>query len=163
HLQALGGAMSIPIERVRPGPGQESVWDYPRPPRVETTPRHLQIIFNGITLADTRRAIRVLETSQAPVYYIPPADILMAQLDANEEVTLCEWKGLAHYYDVVVGDRRASHAAWTYPDPTAGYELIRNHLAFYPQGMDRCLVDGEVAQPMPGSFYGGWVTRDVVG
>jgi uncharacterized protein (DUF427 family) len=155
--------MSIRIERVPPSPGQESVWDYPRPPRVERTPRHIQVIFNGLTLADTRRAVRVLETSQAPVYYLPPEDVLLSRLDPAEEVTLCEWKGLAHYYDLVVGDRTAKHAAWTYPEPAAGYELIRGYLAFYPQRMDRCLVDGEAAQPMPGGFYGGWITRDVVG
>jgi uncharacterized protein (DUF427 family) len=155
--------MPIQIQRVRPGPGQESVWDYPRPPRVEPSPRQLQVFFNGIMLADTRRAVRVLETSQAPVYYIPLEDVQQQFLDRCQHVTLCEWKGEAGYYDVVAGGRRAETAAWTYHRPAPGYEAIRDHVAFYPQLMDQCLVDGEAAAPMPGGFYGGWVTRDVLG
>lgn len=155
--------MAIRVQRVAPGPGQESVWDYPRPPRVEATGRHIQVIFNGITLADTRRAVRVLETSQAPVYYIPLADVQRQYLETGQQVTACEWKGLAHYYGVAASDRRVANAAWTYHDPTPGYDAIRDHVAFYPQLMDQCLVDGELATPMPGGFYGGWVTRAVVG
>ena len=155
--------MSAQIQRIEPGLGQESVWDYPRPPRVEASTRHIQVIFSGLILADTRRAVRVLETSQAPAYYIPPEDVLQSCLSQSEQVTLCEWKGRANYLDVVVGDRRAANAVWTYHEPLAGYELIRDYLALYPQLMDQCLVDGEVATPMPGGFYGGWVTRDVVG
>ena len=155
--------MTVQAERVQPGPGQESVWDYPRPPRVEMTTRHIQVIFNGLTLADTRRAVRVLETSQAPVYYIPLVDIQQQSLDASQQVTLCEWKGRANYYAVIAGDRREENAAWTYHTPMPGYEAIRDCTAFYPKLMDQCLVDGELAAPMPGGFYGGWVTRDVVG
>ena len=148
---------------MEPGAGQESVWDYPRPPRVEPTSRHIQVIFNGLTLADTRRAVRVLETSPAPVYYIPPEDIQRQCLESSQQATVCEWKGLANYYGVAAGERRVANAAWTYHAPTTGYEAIRDYVAFYPQHMDRCLVDGELATPMPGGFYGGWVTRDVVG
>jgi uncharacterized protein (DUF427 family) len=155
--------MSIPVQRVRPGPGQESVWDYPRPPRVEATPRHIQVIFNGLTLADSRHALRVLETSQAPAYYIPLADVQSQYLETSQQVTVCEWKGLASYYGVAAGARREANAAWTYHEPTPGYDAIRDHVAFYPQLMDQCFVDGERATPMPGGFYGGWVTRDVVG
>jgi uncharacterized protein (DUF427 family) len=155
--------MSVNIQKVKPGPGQESVWDYPRPPRVELTARHIQVMFNGVTVADTRRAVRVLETSQAPVYYIPLADVQQQHLDASQQVTMCEWKGQANYYDLVADDRRVENAAWTYRQPVTGYEAIRDHIAFYPQLMDQCLVDGEVAASMPGGFYGGWVTRDVVG
>jgi len=155
--------MAMHIERVKPGPGQESVWDYPRPPRVEPTERHIQVIWHGVSLADTRRAVRVLETSQAPVYYIPLGDIQRQYLVASLQKTVCEWKGLANYYGVAIGDRQVPDAAWTYLEPSAGYAAIRGYVAFYPQQMDQCLVDGELAQAMPGGFYGGWITRDVVG
>jgi uncharacterized protein (DUF427 family) len=150
-------------QRIQPGPDQESVWDYPRPPRVEPCTRHIQVILNGITVAETRRAVRVLETSQAPVYYIPLADIDPHCLEAGRQVTLCEWKGHANYFAVAAGSRRVENAAWTYHAPAADYEAIRDHIAFYPQLMDQCLVDGERATSMPGGFYGGWITREVVG
>ena len=155
--------MSISVQRVQPGPGQESVWDYPRPPRVEPTARHIQVIFNGLSVADTRSALRVLETSQAPVYYIPLAEVDPHCLEATPQVTVCEWKGHANYFAVVAGGRRVENAAWTYHAPAAGYEAIRDAIAFYPHLMDQCLVDGEPAAAMPGGFYGGWVTHDVVG
>ena len=155
--------MSIPVARVLPGPGQESVWDYPRPPRVEPSARHIQVIFNGLTLADTHRAVRVLETSQAPVFYIPLADVQSQYLENTQQVTVCEWKGLANYYGVTAAGRRVANAAWTYHNPTPDYAAIREHVAFYPQLMDQCRVDGELATPMPGGFYGGWITREVVG
>jgi uncharacterized protein (DUF427 family) len=149
--------------RVEPGPGQESVWDYPRPPRVEDSPKHIQVIFAGLTIADSRRAKRVLETSHPPVYYIPPEDILMEYLERTDQASWCEWKGRAGYYTVTVKDRRASNAAWFYPDPEPAYQSIRNHVAFYPQLMDACTVDGERVLPQPGDFYGGWITSDIVG
>ncbi|MCA9990637.1 MAG: DUF427 domain-containing protein [Ardenticatenaceae bacterium] len=149
--------------RIAPGPGQESVWDYPRPPRLETTPRHIQVYFNGLLLADTRRAYRVLETSHPPVYYLPPADIQMQCLIPAGGQSWCEWKGQAAYYSVVVGERRAENVAWYYPNPTPSFLPIKNYVAFYPRPMDRCLVDGEVVVPQPGGFYGGWITSDVVG
>jgi uncharacterized protein (DUF427 family) len=148
---------------VEPGPGQESVWDYPRPPRVERTDRHLRVVFNGVTIAETRRAVRVLETSHPPVYYIPPEDIRLDHMVAVSGSSWCEWKGRASYYDVVVGDRRAERAAWSYPHPREGFEAIRDYVAFYPGPMDACTVDGERVTPQPGGFYGGWITRDVVG
>jgi uncharacterized protein (DUF427 family) len=151
------------VRRVIPGPGQESVWDYPRPPRVEDSDRHIQVVFSGIVIADTRRARRVLETSHPPVYYIPPGEVLMEALRTTSRTTWCEWKGQAVYYTVRVGDRRADNAAWAYPSPTTGYMSIKDYIAFYPQLMDACYVDGELAQPQPGHFYGGWVTHDIVG
>lgn len=151
------------VKRVEPGPDQESVWDYPRPPRLEPTDRHIQIIFNGEVIADTRNAKRVLETSQAPVYYIPPEDIEMEALERSDRRSWCEWKGRARYYTVRVGDTEAENAAWTYPEPTPAFAAIKDHVAFYAGPMDRCLVDGEEAQPSPGGFYGGWITSDVVG
>ncbi|HBL29650.1 MAG TPA: hypothetical protein DD490_22680 [Acidobacteria bacterium] len=151
------------IQPIVPAPGQESVWDYPRPPRVEATSRHLQVIFNGVVIADTVRAMRVLETSHPPVYYFPPEDVRRDLLHENEDGSWCEWKGLARYYDIEVGDRRAASAAWYFPLPSRIYEEMMGWIAFYPQRVDRCLVDGEVVVPQPGGFYGGWITRDVVG
>lgn len=149
--------------RIEPGPGQESVWDYPRPPRLEDTDKHIQVVFNGVVIADTRRAKRVLETSHPPTYYIPPEDIQMQFLEPSPRDSFCEWKGKARYYHVAVAGQRAQDAAWAYPRPQPGYERIRDHLAFYAQKMDACYVDGERVQPQPGTFYGGWVTGDVVG
>lgn len=147
----------------KPAAGQESVWDYPRPPRREKTSKRLQVIFAGQTVADTRRAWRVLETSHPPVYYLPPEDINMDLLREAGGGSWCEWKGQATYYDVVVGERVAHQAAWTYRRPAAAFIGIKDHQAFYAWAMDACLVDGEEARPQPGRFYGGWITDDVVG
>lgn len=149
--------------RIIPGPGQESVWDYPRPPRLEDTTRYIQVIFNGVTIADTCQAKRVLETSHPPVYYIPPEDIKLEYLRSASRSSWCEWKGQAGYYTVVVGDKRADYAAWFYPRPTADFEAIRSYVAFYPHLMDACYVDGERVRPQAGGFYGGWITGDIVG
>ncbi len=150
-------------ERIEPGPGQESVWDYPRPPRLERTARRIEIVFAGVTLVDTERAWRVLETSHPPIYYVPPGAIARGHLVDSRRESFCEWKGAARYRDVRVGDRVARDAAWFYPHPTAAFEPIRDHVAFYPAAMDRCSVDGEIVVPQPGRFYGGWITPDVVG
>jgi uncharacterized protein (DUF427 family) len=150
-------------QRITPAPGQESVWDYPRPPRLEPARRHIQIFFNGELIADTERAWRVLETSHPPAYYIPPEDIRDGVLQRGEGHSFCEWKGEARYHTVQAGDRRAANAAWSYPSPTPQFAPIKDHVAFYVGPMDRCLVDGEEARPQPGSFYGGWITDDVVG
>lgn len=146
-----------------PGPGQESVWDYPRPPVVRSTDEHVEVWFGRRCIADTRRALRVLETSQAPGYYVPREDVAPDVLVASAHRTFCEWKGWAHYHDVVVGPHRARAAAWSYPEPAARFEPLADHVAFYPQLMDRCLVDGEVVAANEGSFYGGWVTSRVTG
>ncbi len=151
------------VERIIPGPGQESVWDYPRPPRLEPTSRHIQVWFGGIAIADTCRAYRVLETSHPPTYYLPPEDIRMAHLIPVGGSSFCEWKGIAAYYTVVVGDRRAERAAWSYPHPTPAFRPLQNHVAFYAGAMDRCTVAGELVRPQPGGFYGGWITSDIVG
>ncbi|MBW4654543.1 MAG: DUF427 domain-containing protein [Kaiparowitsia implicata GSE-PSE-MK54-09C] len=149
--------------RISPGPGQESVWDYPRPPRLEDTPRRIQIIFNGETIADTTRAKRVLETSHPPTYYLPPDDVCMTFLSRTSRSSFCEWKGIAAYYTLTVGDRTLPDIAWGYPDPTPSFSALKDHLAFYAAPMDRCSVDGELVTPQPGGFYGGWVTPDIVG
>lgn len=148
---------------VVPGPGQESVWDYPRPPKLERTSKRIQIIFNDEMVADTGQAYRVLETSHPPVYYLPPNDVEMALLSPVGRGSWCEWKGQAVYYDLQVGERKAPRSAWAYPRPSAAFRQLKDHLAFYAWAMDRCLVDGEVVRPQPGNFYGGWITHDITG
>ena len=149
--------------RIEPGPGQESVWDYPRPPRLEPTTRTLRIEFAGRLIAETRRAFRVLETSHPPVYYIPPGDIDLSLVVPSAGSSFCEWKGRAVYHTLVVGDRRSRDAAWSYPEPTAAFAAIRGHLAFYPSRVDDCTVDGMKVDAQPGDFYGGWRTPDITG
>ena len=146
-----------------PAPGQESVWDYPRPPRIEPTTKHIRVIFNGITIADTHNAYRVLETSHPPVYYIPPQDVQTQYLKSTPRQTYCEYKGAARYYTITVNNKTIDNAAWYYPNPAPGYEPIKNHIAVYPSLMDVCYIDNEPVTPQPGDFYGGWITRDIVG
>lgn len=150
-------------DRVVPGPGQESVWDYPRPPRVEESSRRVRVSVGGVTIVDTRHAKRVLETSSPPVYYVPATEVAMEHLRPATGTTFCEWKGTAGYFDIAVGDRTARRAAWTYADPSPGYETIRGHIAFYPGRVDTCLLDDEPVRPQPGDYYGGWLTDDIVG
>jgi uncharacterized protein (DUF427 family) len=140
----------------------ESVWDYPRPPRVEPTGRRITVRHNGVTVADTREAVRVLETSHPPVYYLPRSSVVVP-VRATGRRTVCEFKGVAEYWDLVVGPAVVSGAAWSYEDPAPAYEVLRARLAFYPSLVDECTVDGEVVLAQPGDFYGGWVTGDVVG
>jgi uncharacterized protein (DUF427 family) len=149
--------------RIEPGPGQESVWDYPRPPRVEDSTKRIEVVFNNVVIAETVRARRVLETSHPPVYYIPPDDILMGRLTRSARSTFCEWKGHAGYYTITVGDKQAPDGAWFYPDPAPAFAAIKDYVAFYPGLMDACFVDGERVQAQPGDFYGGWLTGDIVG
>lgn len=148
---------------IPPKAGQESVWDYPRPPRLEPVSKSIEVWFAGVLIARTTKAFRVLETTHPPVYYIPPEDIAMEFLRPVEKRTGCEWKGLGSYYDVVVGDQMAAEAAWYYAQPTKAFEAIKNYPAFYAHKMDRCLVDGIDVEPQPGNFYGGWITPDIVG
>jgi uncharacterized protein (DUF427 family) len=150
-------------QRIEPGPGQESVWDYPRPPRLEPTSKPIKVVFNGAVIAETQRGYRVLETSHPPTYYIPIEDVRMEYLAPSSRTSMCEWKGAASYYTVQVGEREAPNAAWRYPNPTHAFADLRNCVTFYPREMDACYVDGEQVEPQPGGFYGGWVTSDVVG
>ena len=151
------------VRRDPVAPGQESVWDYPRPPSAEVTGRHVVVEFAGRVVADSRRAIRVCETSHPPVYYVPREDVADGVLHRASGGSWCEWKGAATYWDVVVDGRRAAAVAWSYEDPSPGYEHLRGAVAFYPGRVDRALVDGEQVRPQPGTFYGGWITDDVVG
>lgn len=146
-----------------PGPAQESVWDYPRPPRVEPVSKHVRVEFGGIVLADTVRAYRVIETASPPVYYLPLEDVQTEYLEPSARSTVCEWKGMARYWSVRVGDQFAEDAAWSYPEPKAGYEAICEYLAFYAGKMDACYVGEHQVTPQPGRFYGGWITPDIVG
>ncbi|MDF1542851.1 MAG: DUF427 domain-containing protein [Anaerosomatales bacterium] len=149
--------------RVKPGPGQESVWDYPRPPAAERTDRHIRVVLGGVTIADTQRAIKVMETSHPPVYYVPPEDIAPGVLLPSERSTFCEYKGRAGYYHVSAAGVERLDAAWSYPQPSNRFRDLAGYIAFYPGMMDECTVDGEVVVPQPGDFYGGWVTADIVG
>lgn len=157
--------MSIPLKsrRVPPGPGQESVWDYPRPPRVERTPAGIEVRFGGQLIVSTVDAVRVLETSHPPVYYLPIADFAPGVLVPVEGTTSCEFKGAASYFDVVAGSARSSRGAWTYPTPVRGYEDLATRVAVYPFRMDSCSVDGEEVRAQEGDFYGGWITAAIVG
>jgi uncharacterized protein (DUF427 family) len=147
----------------RPGPGQESVWDYPRPPRLERTTCEIEVVLGGVVVARTRAALRVLETSHPPTYYLPVSAFVEGALRPASGGSFCEWKGQASYLDVVAGDTVAAHAGWHYPSPTPAYAEIKDHVGLYPGAVDRCTVDGEVVTAQPGGFYGGWVTSAVVG
>ena len=152
-----------PARIAKPGPGQESVWDYPRPPRVEPVRRRLRVELAGAVLAETRRGLRVIETSSPPVYYFPPADVRSEFLEPSPRTALCEWKGIAHYWSVRIGDRLVVDAVWGYPQPDPRYEAIRNHLAFFPGSMDACYVDEERVVAQPGDYYGGRISAELVG
>jgi len=152
---------------VVPGAGQESVWDFPRPPRVETVAQRVRVEFAGRTIADSLRALRIVETAGAPCYYIPPSDCALEALVRTNDWTICEWKGIAYAYDVVAGERRAVHGAWSYPAPLTdlgmGYERIAGYFAFYAAKMDACYLDDERVTPQPGIYYGGWVDSRLTG
>jgi uncharacterized protein (DUF427 family) len=146
-----------------PQPGQESVWDYPRPPRVEAVPERIRVVVDGIAVGDSTRALRVLETAGPPVYYLPLDDVRTDLLEPSDRATFCEWKGAASYRTLRVGDRVVRDVAWTYTAPLPGYEAIRDHLAFYAGRVDEAWVGEERATPQPGRFYGGWITSRIVG
>lgn len=145
------------------GPGQESVWAYPRPPRAEPSPARIVIEHRGLVVADTRAGVRVLETSHPPNYYLPRAAIAPGLLRRAEGRSRCEWKGVADYWSIAVGGALLPRVGWSYADPTPAFALLRDHIAFYAGAFDRCSVDGETVTPQPGGFYGGWITRAVAG
>lgn len=151
------------MKKKEAGPGQESVWDYPRPPKLEDSTREVYVVFNDTEIARSKRAKRVLETSHPPVYYLPPADVETEYLKEASGTTYCEWKGKAHYFDVEVEYSLASRAAWHYPNPTGDFKSIAGYIAFYPHKMDACYVGDEKVKAQEGDFYGGWITEDIVG
>ena len=142
----------------------ESVWDYPRPPRVEATTRRIRVIHGGVTVVDTRDAVRVLETSHPPTYYVPHESVTSGVLaPSGGRATVCEWKGEATYLDVVVPGHRATRAAWTFGTPRPGFEALAGRIAFYAQRVDECWVDDEHVLSQEGTFYGGWITSGLTG
>ncbi len=145
------------------GPGQESVWAYPRPAVCEPEPSNLKIVLDGRVLADTRKGFRTLETSHPPNYYFPRADVDMTRLRANARRSLCEWKGQASYFDVLADRGVLQETGWSYTSPTRAFEPIKEMIAFYAGPFDGCFVDGERVTAQPGGFYGGWITSSVVG
>lgn len=151
------------MERELAGPGRESVWDYPRPPALVRSDRHVVVVLGGVAIAETRAALRLLETSHPPTWYLPRSAFVAGALRATAGSSMCEWKGQAAYFDLVGGDRVAPRAAWGYPTPRPPYDALLDHVALYPAAVDGCFVDDERVTPQPGSFYGGWITRDVAG
>lgn len=149
---------------IPPKKGQESVWDYPRPPKLERTAEHLKIIVNNIEIASTNQAYRVLETSHPPVYYLPKADIKMEYLlRVPHKSSFCEFKGTASYWCLEIGDQIVDNIAWSYPKPNKRFLPIKDYLAFYASKVDACYVNDEQVQAQAGDFYGGWITKDIVG
>jgi uncharacterized protein (DUF427 family) len=151
------------VELAANGKHIESVWDFPRPPRVERVDWRVRVVHAGVTIVDAPYATRILETSQPPAYYVADEFVDARLLERSAQRTFCEWKGVAEYADIVVGDVRVADAAWTYPEPTAAFDAVRNHWAFYAQKADECWIDDERVTSNEGSFYGGWVTANVTG
>ena len=141
----------------------ENVWDYPRPPVWRRVSQPVRIVFDDATIARTDQALCVLETSHPPVYYLPPDAFVDGALVAASGSSFCEWKGVARYWDVRHGARRAERAAWSYPDPTAGFVALRHHVAVYAGRMQACFVGDEPVVAQPGGFYGGWITGNLLG
>ncbi|MDX1637254.1 MAG: DUF427 domain-containing protein [Balneolaceae bacterium] len=146
----------------KPDTGQESVWDYPRPPRIERDHREITVRYNELVIAKSVNALRFLETASAPTFYLPRTDVKMERLEQSDRVTRCEWKGYGTYWNIEVGEELLIDAAWSYEDPFPDFRVIAGMIAFYPTQLT-CLVDGERVKPQPGGFYGGWVTGDIVG
>lgn len=151
-----------PAFAMTPGPGQESVWDYPRPPQLVPDPREVVVRLGATEIARTRRALRLLETASPPTFYLPRADVQAAFLEPAAGTSWCEWKGEASYWSVVTPAGRVDGAGWSYPAARAPFAALQDYVAFYPSRLE-CLVDGERARAQPGGFYGGWITSDVVG
>ena len=141
----------------------ESVWDYPRPPRVEPVSDYITVFHLGQELVSTNLAVRVLETSHPPSYYLPISDFAEGVLVPTEGKTLCEFKGAASYFDIVVGDTIIPNAAWTYENPAKGFESLEGKVALYASRVDQCRVGDEVVMAQEGDFYGGWITSNIVG
>lgn len=141
----------------------ESVWDYPRPPEIRAESRKVRVEASNELVASSRAAVRVCETAGAPVVYLPIADLADGVVERSSGGgTWCEWKGQATYFDVVLPGRRIARAAWSYPDPSPGFEPLADRISFYPALVD-CYLDGEKVGPQAGGFYGGWVTAEITG
>lgn len=149
--------------RAANGKLEESVWDYPRPPRLERVPWRIRVRHAMETIVDAPEAIRVLETSQPPAYYVDPAHVRTDLLVASASSSFCEWKGVATYVDIAVGANRVADAGWRYDHPTPAFTELTGYYAFYAQKLDACFVDDEQVVSNEGQFYGGWITANVVG
>ena len=145
-----------------PQPGQESVWDYPRPPRLEVDSRRIEIFAYGKQVLKSHSAYRLLETASPPTFYFSPTDIIASVTLVHGRTSACEWKGIAEYWTLNLGPNRLEAVAWSYPKPFPGYETIAGHFSFYPNHVE-CFVNGERVKPQPGGLYGGWVTQDLKG
>ncbi len=141
----------------------ERVADYPRPPRLEPVPERIRIVLGGETIASTTGAMRVLETTHPPTYYLPPDAFVAGALTPSSRTSFCEWKGRADYCNVTGGGQTKRDAGWFYPAPTPAFEALRGFVAVYCRLMDLCTVGDEQATPQPGGFYGGWVTANLIG
>jgi len=151
------------IKKIKPKAGQESVWDYPRPPRLERFNGDISVVFNKVTILQTTSAYRVLETSHPPSYYLPMKHFAPGVLTSSEGHSMCEFKGRASYLDISVNGKIAIKSAWTYPEPRPSFSPIKDHVAVYAHMMDACYVNGEKVLAQEGDFYGGWVTSNIVG
>lgn len=138
------------------------MWDFPRPPQLAPDTREVVVRWGELEVARTRRAVRVLETGHPPSFYLPWGDVARHLLQPGEGGSFCEWKGPAHYWSLVQGDRRLVGVAWSYPEPLAGAEALADCIAFYPSNL-HCTVDDQPVSPQPGGFYGGWITPELAG
>ncbi len=154
---------STNIKKIKPKPGQESVWDYPRPPAIEPVTEHLKIIFNGLKIANTNRSFRILETSHPPTYYLPLSAFVPGTLIATDRASFCEFKGEALYFHVKSGNQIGSFAAWGYPAPNKKFAALKGHVSIYASKMDACFIGEEQVLAQEGDFYGGWITSRVAG
>jgi len=144
-----------------PGPGQESVWDYPRPPKLASDSRLVEVYSGDQVVVSSVRTCRVLETASPPSFYIPPQDVNWGLLVFAPGSSVCEWKGATQYWTPFLQSSRG-HRCWSYPDPTLAFEQIRDYISFYPAAI-ACYVSGERVRAQSGQFYGGWITGDIVG
>ena len=151
-----------PAWAIAPREGQESVWDYPRPPHLDADSRLVRVIHQGVLLAESRQAVRVLETASPPTFYLPPDDVRTDLLERARGASICEWKGSATYWSLRVNDPLRANVAWSYENPFPDFTPIRGYLSFYPSKLE-CYVEGERVKPQPGDFYGGWITSEIVG
>ena len=151
------------IRKIKPEPGQESVWDYPRPPAIERVTKHIRIEFNGKVILDNNQSFRILETSHPPTYYLPKSAFRENVLVRTEKTSFCEFKGMAHYYNILLDGKMVPDAAWGYENPIEPYHALKDHICVYAQYMDVCLINDEMVIPQPGGFYGGWITKEIVG
>ena len=152
-----------PQKIIAAGPDQESVWDYPRPPLIEAVSERIRVELTGHVVADSTRALRVLETASPPTYYVPPEDVDQAVLLHSPRRSYCEWKGEATYWSLRVTGQRSPDAAWSYHAPSSPYEALRDFISFYPSRVSACWVGDSRVKPQPGGFYGGWITPNIVG